>query len=249
VGELLFALVRRDLVKYARDRKTIAAGLARPLLWLFAVGFGLRASMRLPTEGVDFVSFLVPGVAAMTVLFSSMFASISIVWDREFGFLKELLVAPVPRVAIVAAKMLAGSSMALAEAGLLIAVSPLVGARFSAWGALGALALLATFGMAVNALGIAIAAGMRSFEGFGGVVNFVIQPVFFLSGALYPLEGLPTALAVVVRANPMTYVVDAARGLMVGVHHFPLALDLAMVIATTVAMGAIATLRFSRMEA
>lgn len=247
--ELVYALWRRDLVKFLRDPQTIAASLARPFLWLFALGFGLRGSVALPGEGHDFVSFLVPGLAAMTVLFASMFAAISIVWDREFGFMKELLVAPVPRGAIVASKMAAGATMGLLEVSFMLVISPFAGARFSPAGALGALLVLALFGMAVNALGIAIAAGMRTFEGFGGVVNFLIQPIFFLSGALYPLDGLPRALRVLVLANPMSYVVDAVRGLMLGLNHFPLALDIGVLAVTTVVFAVIATLRFRKMDA
>jgi ABC-2 type transport system permease protein len=249
VGELIFALWRRDMVKFLRDRQTIAAGMARPFLWLLALGFGLRGTTVAGAGGgPDFISFLVPGLAAMTVLFASMFAAISIVWDREFGFLKELLVAPVPRSSIVVAKMLAGSSMGLFEAALMMAAAPLLGARFDPLGALAGLALLLPFGMAVNALGIAIAAGMKSFEGFGGVVNFLIQPIFFLSGAIYPLDGLPPALRLVVLANPMFYVVDAIRGLTIGHHHFSYAVDVAVVLTTTAALAALATRRFARMQ-
>jgi ABC-2 type transport system permease protein len=247
--ELVFALWRRDMVKFLRDRQNIMASLARPFLWLFALGFGLRGSVRIQTGGHDFVSFLVPGIAAMTVLFAAMFAAISIVWDREFGFLKELLVAPVPRGAIVAAKMAAGSTMGVLEAGLMMLLAPLLGARFDPAGAALGLVLLALFGMAVNALGIAIAAGMKSFEGFGGVVNFLIQPIFFLSGALYPVEGLPHALRLVVLANPMSYAVDGVRGLTIGVHHFPYLLDAGVLVATTVVLAVVATRRFRRMEA
>jgi ABC-2 type transport system permease protein len=251
VGELIFALWRRDMVKFLRDRQNIAAGMARPFLWLLALGFGLRGTTVVggSAGGPDFISFLVPGLAAMTVLFASMFAAISIVWDREFGFLKELLVAPVPRSSIVIAKMLAGSSMGLFEAALMMALAPLLGARFDPWGALAGLALLLPFGMAVNALGIAIAAGMKSFEGFGGVVNFLIQPIFFLSGAIYPLDGLPPALRLVVLANPMFYAVDAIRGLTIGQHHFSYALDVTVVLTTTAALAALATRRFARMQA
>jgi ABC-2 type transport system permease protein len=192
--EVVYALWRRDMVKFLRDRRSLITSLTRPFLWLLAFGFGLRGSVRLPGvaggAAPDFISFLVPGIAAMTVLFGSMFAAISIVWEREFGFLKELLVAPVPRGAIVAAKLLAGSATALVEATLMLALSPLIGARFSIPGALASLPLLALFGMAVNGLGITVAARMKSFEGFGSVVNFVIQPIFFLSGALYPIAGL-----------------------------------------------------------
>jgi len=209
--EVIYALWRRDMIKFLRDRRSLITSMVRPFLWLVAFGFGLRASVKLPGAGADFVSFLVPGMAAMTVLFSSMFAAISIVWEREFGFLKELLVAPTPRGAIVIAKLAAGSSTATVEAGLMLALSPLIGARFSVGGALLALPLLALFGMAMNALGIVVAARMRSFEGFGSLINFVIQPIFFLSGALYPIDGLPRALRVIVLLNPMSYVVDAVR--------------------------------------
>jgi ABC-2 type transport system permease protein len=246
--EVIYALWRRDMIKFLRDRRSLVTSMVRPFLWLVAFGFGLRASVKLPGAGADFVSFLVPGMAAMTVLFSSMFAAISIVWEREFGFLKELLVAPTPRGAIVIAKLAAGSSTATVEAGLMLALSPLIGARFSVGGALLALPLLAVFGMAMNALGIVVAARMRSFEGFGSLVNFVIQPIFFLSGALYPIDGLPRALRAIVLLNPMSYVVDAVRGLCLGVHHFPIALDIAVALAAALAFGALARRAFNKME-
>jgi ABC-2 type transport system permease protein len=184
----------------------------------------------------------------MTVLFSSMFAAISIVWEREFGFLKELLVAPIPRGAIVVAKLAAGSATATVEAALMLALAPVIGARFSVVGALASLPLLAVFGMSVNALGIVVAARMKSFEGFGSVVNFVIQPIFFLSGALYPIDGLPRALRMIVLINPMSYVVDAVRGLCIGPHHFPIALDVAVALAAALAFGALARRSFNKME-
>ena len=246
--EVVYALWRRDMLKFLRDRRSLITSLVRPFLWLLAFGFGLRASVRLPGAGADYVSFLVPGLAAMTVLFSSMFAAISIVWEREFGFLKELLVAPTPRGAIVVAKLAAGSSTATVEAALMLALSPLLGARFSVGGALLALPLLALFGMAMNALGIVVAARMRSFEGFGSLVNFVIQPIFFLSGALYPIDGLPRALRAIVLLNPMSYVVDAVRGLCLGVHHLPIALDVAVALASALAFGALARRAFNKME-
>jgi ABC-2 type transport system permease protein len=221
--EVVYALWRRDMVKFLRDRRSFVTSLTRPLLWLLAFGFGMRGSVTLPgaAAGVDYVSFLVAGLAAMTVLFSSMFAAISIVWEREFGFLKELLVAPVPRGAIVVAKLLAGSATALVEV----------------------IVTLALYG-----LGITLAARMKSFEGFGSVVNFVIQPIFFLSGALYLTEGLPRALHAFVLVNPMSYAVDGVRGLLIGIHTFPIALDVGVVVLSTLAFGALATRAFRRME-
>ena len=236
------------MLKFLRDKRSLVTSMVRPFLWLLAFGFGLRPSVNLRGHDTDFVSFLVPGMAAMTVLFSSMFAAISIVWEREFGFLKELLVAPIPRGAIVAAKLAAGSTTALSEAALMLALSPLIGARFSFGGALAALPLLAVFGLAVNALGIVVAARMKSFEGFGSVVNFVIQPIFFLSGALYPIDGLPRALRAVVLVNPMSYAVDAVRGLCLGGNHFPIVVDVAVVVVAALAFGMLARRAFNKME-
>jgi len=247
--EVVYALWRRDMIKFLRDRRQLITSLTRSFIWLLAFGLGMRTSVQVPTGGTDYVSFLVPGLASMTVLFASMFAAISIVWEREFGFLKELLVAPVPRGAIVAAKILAGSATALIETSVMLLLSPLAGARFSPWGALASLPLLALFGMTVNALGIIVAARMKSFEGFGAVVNFVIQPVFFLSGALYPIAGLPRVLRAVVLVNPMTYVVDAVRGLCIGHHVFPLPISAAVVVGSALLLAALATRSFRKMEA
>ena len=247
--EVVYALWRRDMIKFLRDRRQLVTSLTRSFIWLLAFGLGLRNSVRLPATGADYVSFLVPGLASMTVLFASMFAAISIVWEREFGFLKELLVAPVPRGAIVAAKILAGSATALIETSVMLLFSPLVGARFSPLGALASLPLLGLFGMTVNALGIIVAARMKSFEGFGAVVNFVIQPVFFLSGALYPIASLPRGLRAVVLVNPMTYVVDAVRGLCIGHHAFPLWVSTAVVVTSALLLAALATRSFRKMEA
>ncbi|MDI3282866.1 ABC transporter permease [Polyangium sp. 15x6] len=248
-AEVVYHLARRDVVKFLRDRQSLVATLVRPLLWILAVGFGLRRAVGTGAIGVDFVSFLVPGVATMAVLFSSMFSAVSIVWDREFGFLKELLVAPVPRATLVFAKMISASVTALLEVSVVLLVSPLFGARIDPLGALLAIPVLVAFGMSVSALGITVASRMKTFEGFGGIVNFLIQPVFFFSGALYPLEGLPPALAAVVRLNPMSYAVDATRGLCVGVHHFPIPLDAGVVLAALALLGTLAVRSFSRMQA
>lgn len=249
--EIIYYLCRRDVIKFLRDRQTLATSIVRPLLWLIAVGFGLRSSFGggAGHDGVDFVSFLVPGIVTMTVLFSSMFAAISIVWDREFGFLKELLVSPVPRTVFVLSKMISASVTALLEVAITLIVAPLLGARYSFLGALAAIPLLLVFGMGVTALGVIVASRMKTFEGFGAIVNFLIQPLFFFSGALYPVEGLPHALAIVVRLNPMTYAVDGARALFVGVNHFSPMMDAGVVFVTTLILGTLAVRSFSKMQA
>ena len=245
--EVIYALWRRDMVKFLRDRRNLITSMVRPFLWLLAFGFGLRASVKLPGDGADFVSFLVPGMAAMTVLFSSMFAAISIVWEREFGFLKELLVAPIPRGAIVAAKLAAGSATAMVEAALMLALAPLIGARFSVAGALLSLPLLAIFGMAVNALGIVVAARMRSFEGFGSVVNFIIQRSSSCRAPSTRSTGFRA------RAGGRVHQPDVVRcRRRTRAVHRPTPLPdrarLAVVVAAALALGALARRAFNKME-
>ena len=247
MGELIFELWRRDMTKYLRDRQQVVSSIARSFLWMVGVGFGLRAAVA--PGGINYMNFLPPGIAAMAVLFGSTFAAISIVWDREFGFLKELLVAPIPRSAIVLAKMAAAATTSLIEATLVMAIAPILGARYDPAGAALGLLVLGLFGMGVNALGIAVAAKMKSFEGFGAIVNFVIQPLFFLSGAIYPLDGVPRLLKYAVMLNPMTYAVDAMHGLAIGHHIFPYVLDVGAVAVSTLLFGLIATRAFSRMQA
>jgi ABC-2 type transport system permease protein len=150
---------------------------------------------------------------------------------------------------IVLSKMISASVTALLEVAITLVVAPLLGARYSFVGAIAVLPLLVLFGMGVTALGIVIASKMKTFEGFGAIVNFLIQPLFFFSGALYPVEGLPPALAVIVRLNPMTYAVDAARTMFVGVNHFPILLDVGVLLLTTVILGTLAVRSFSRMQA
>jgi len=212
--EVVYALWRRDMIKFLRDRRQLITSLTRPFLWLLAFGFGLRASVRLPTGGADFVSFLVPGLAAMTVLFASMFAAISIVWEREFGFLKELLVAPVPRSAIVLGKVLGGTTLAALQGLIFLLLAPLAGVHVG----LAALPLIVLtvflVSFALTALGFAIAWPMDSTSAFHAIINLFLIPLWLLSGALFPLSGASGWLKIVMRINPLTYGVEALRALL-----------------------------------
>ena len=247
-AEVVYALWRRDMLKFLRDRRSLVTSLTRPFLWLLAFGFGLRASVSCPAGGPTTSRSWCPGIAAMTVLFSSMFAAISIVWEREFGFLKELLVAPVPRGAIVAAKLLAGSATALFEVSLMLPLSPLFGARFSPPARWPRCRCWPCSGWPSTRWDRRGGAD-EVVRGFGRVVNFVIQPIFFLSGALYPIDGLPRALRAVVLVNPMSY---AGRRRPRALHRpariSRSSLDVGGGAASAVVFGALATPRVRRME-
>lgn len=243
--ETVWALCMRELLRFVRERSALYATLARPLLWLVVLGSGMQNAFRQET-GVVYAAYLLPGIVTMTILFGGLFSGISTVWDREFGFLKEVLVAPVSRVEIVAGKLLAGTLVTTTQALITLLFAPLVGV------ALGARQLATTLGIVllasagVVALALAIASRMRSFEGFSNFANLLALPLFFLSGSMYPVRDAPAWLAPLIHINPMTYTVDAMRGVALGVGAFPLGQDLLVVAAFSLSTALIATWSFRR---
>jgi ABC-2 type transport system permease protein len=208
----------RDLLRWWRDRQRILPSLIQPVLYLFVFGVGLGSAIGgagaagfggLP--GVDYTTFMYPGVLAMSVLFTAIFSSMSIMWDREFGFLKEIQVAPLSRSAVAIGKALGGSTVAMLQASVLLIFAPLVGVHLSVPVVLLLLGLMFLLAFALSGLGVAIASRMRSMEGFQAMINFVLMPILFLSGAFFPLQGLPAWLALLTRLDPAAYAVDAMR--------------------------------------
>lgn len=209
----------RDVLRWWRDRQRILPSLVQPILYLFVFGVGLGSALggggagssSATALGVNYTTFMYPGVLAMSVLFTSIFSAMSIVWDREFGFLKEIQVAPIRRAAVAIGKALGGSSVAMIQASLLLLVAPFVGVALTPLLVLQILGLMFLLAFALSALGVAIASRMRSMEGFQVVMNFVMMPILFLSGAFFPLRGLPVWLEALTRLDPAAYAVDALR--------------------------------------
>jgi ABC-2 type transport system permease protein len=208
--ESVWALMWRDLTRFSRDRSQVAGAIARPLLWLVLMGKGLRTA--LPTVGgLDYQAFVFAGALAMTTLFSGMLQSVTIIWDREFGFLKEVLVAPIARTTIVLGKIASGATVTFVAGLITIVFAPLVSIHLSLGSIVALSAVLLLWSIAVTALGVVIATQMETFEGFGVISNFVILPLYFLSGGVFPVENLPGWMAVLVHLNPTTYAVDLMR--------------------------------------
>jgi ABC-2 type transport system permease protein len=243
--ETIWALCWRELLRFVRERSALYATLARPTLWLIVLGSGMRNAFRAET-GVPYAAYLLPGVVAMTILFGGLFSGVSTVWDREFGFLKEVLVAPVSRLEIVLGKLLAGTLVTGAQALITLLFAPLVGVWLDPLQILATLAIVGLASAGVVGLALNIASRMRSFEGFSNFANLLALPMFFLSGSMYPLDDAPAWLAPIIHANPMTYAVDALRTVALGVSNFPLALDVAVVAAFSVSMTVFAALSFKR---
>ncbi|HXO84734.1 MAG TPA: ABC transporter permease, partial [Gemmatimonadales bacterium] len=223
---VIYILWLRELKKYLRSRAQIIASLGTPLMYLGVLGFGLGPVFRRAGQG-SYMQFMAPGVIGMTVLFTAMFSGIAMLWDRQFGFLKETLVAPVPRVQIMIGRTLGGATVAVLQGTIIFAVTLLAGFRPASVSAvLIAFLIIALIAIVFSALASAIGSSLKEMAGFQMVMNFLVMPMWFLSGALYPLQGLPTALAVLTRLDPLTYGIDGVRGTMTGVTHFGLPLDI-----------------------
>lgn len=242
---IALALCRRELLRFVRERNQLYSALARPLLWLVFLGSGMRGAFREET-GVSYIAFLLPGVVAMTILFGGLFSGISTVWDRELGFMKEMMVAPISRFTIVGGKLLAGATVTSVQGVVTLAFAPLVGVAIT-WTELAALSgLILLTSLGVVGMALCMAARMKSLEGFGNIANFVALPLFFLSGSMYPLDHVPGWLMPLVTLNPITYAVDAMRQVAVGTHGHPIALDLAVLAAFALVTAMVATWLFRR---
>ncbi len=243
----IFILWLRDLKRYWYDKPRIVASLGQPLLFLFVLGSALSPSFK-GSNGVNFTEFIFPGIISMTILFTSVFSGMSIVWDREFGFLKEVMVAPVSRWSISIGKAFGGASVALIQGVIMLTLSIFVGVRLSPIILLESILIMFLIAFAMSSLGIMIAARIKEMEGFQVIVNFIIMPIFFLSGALFPLDRLPQWLTVLTRLDPLTYGVDLLRGTMIKVHAFPLTADLLILGSFALVMLGIAVIEFNRMD-
>lgn len=202
----------RDVLRFARDRTRIVAALGQPLLYLFVFGTGLAPAMSASTGGaLDFRQFMFPGILAMAVLFTAIFSAVSIVWDREFGFLKEVMVAPVSRAAVALGKVAGGATVAMFQGVIVLLLGPVVGVKLAAPQVVMLIGLMLLLATVMTSFGILIAARQKSMEGFQMMMNFLLMPMFFLSGAFFPLGRVPLWMAWLSRLDPVTYGVDALR--------------------------------------
>jgi ABC-2 type transport system permease protein len=263
----------REMIRFVKDRARILSSLAQPLLFLFVLGSGLGSLLSQGNGqggaggSVAFTTFLFPGVMAISVLFTAAFAGISIVWDREFGFLREMLVAPVSSASILVGKAMGGASVATLQCLVLLALAGLVGVPYDPLMLLAMVGLIFLMGFMITALGLVLAARVRQIQTAMPLVQLVITPLMFLSGALFPLSGLPTWLAVLTHINPMTYAVEPLRsvvfdhldvdpttrarfdpGIVWGTWTVPVGVQILMTIGFCVLLLALAVWRFRRTE-
>jgi len=244
----IYVLVIRELIKFFRERARLISTLARPVIWLFLVGGGMSRLVT-PGEGVSYIQFIFPGILGMTILFSSIFSSISIIWDKEFGLMKEILVAPVSRLSIVIGKALSGTIVSSIQSAIILMLFPLLGIKMGALSILYVIAIAFLLSFTISSLGIIIATFYDSFESFSAIMNFIVMPMFFLSGAMYPVNKLPEILKHISQINPLTYGIDALKHAMFqnsSMVDFSLFTDLMVLSVLSIVFVTIASLIFER---
>jgi ABC-2 type transport system permease protein len=245
---VIFVLWLREVKRYLRSRAQIVASLGQPLLYLLVLGFGLGPVFQQSGQG-SYLQFIAPGVVGMAILFTSIFSGIGLLWDRQFGFLKETLVAPVPRLQIMVGRTLGGATVALIQGTLVLTVCLIAGFRpYDLVAAPLALLFMALIAIVFTALGTAIGSTLRDMQGFQLIMNFLVMPIFFLSGALFPLANLPAALAVATHVDPLSYGIDGLRGALIGQSHFGLVTDVAILGVLASCFLALGAWSFSRIQ-
>ncbi|MBU7048299.1 MAG: ABC transporter permease [Theionarchaea archaeon] len=241
----VYVICLRDIRRFFREKSQVIGSVARPTLWLLIMGTGFNTVFR-SQGGSNYSQFLFPGIIGMTVLFTSVFSAVSIIWDRQFGFLREILVAPVSRTSVAVGKTLSGCFQSVIQGGIILALSPLVDVHLTITIIIEVLLLIFLTSFALTSLGLLIASRMESFEGFNLIMNFLIMPMFLLSGAFFPIQGLPSWLRSVVAVNPLSYGVDALRGIILGINEHALTTDIFFMAAFAIIMTALAVTAFSR---
>ncbi len=244
----IYILWLRQLKRYLRSRARIIGSLGQPLLFLVALGFGFGPIYQ-KAGGGNYLVFLGPGIIAMGILFTAIFSGIEIIWDKQFGFLKETLVAPISRLTIMTGRTLGGATVALLQGVIVFIMALLIGFRPSAWMLTPwSLAVMLAIAVIFASFGTAIASVLDDLQGFQLIMNFVVMPTFFLSGALFPLTGLPKAIEIVSRLDPLSYGVDALRWTFEGVSYFGIGVDALVLVLLTVVLLGIGSYLFSRIE-
>jgi ABC-2 type transport system permease protein len=246
--ETIYILWLRQVKKYFRSKSRIIGSLAQPLLFLVAFGYGFGSIYSKAGQG-NYIQFLAPGIILMSVVFTAIFTGIDIIWDRQFGFLKETLVAPVSRLQIVLGKTIGGATVGIIQGLIVFLLTLIVGFRPQHIMALFP-AFLITFlvSLLFTSLGTAIASTLEDMQGFQLIMNFLVMPIVFLSGAFFPLNGLPKSIEFISNINPLSYGIDGLREALIGVTKFGMATDLLILSAITVVLLGIGSYLFSKIQ-
>jgi ABC-2 type transport system permease protein len=237
----------RQLKRYFRSKPRMIGSLGQPLIFLLAFGFGFGKIYQKAGAG-DYFQFLAPGVISMAILFTAVFSGIEIIWDRQFGFLKETLVAPVPRLHIMIGRTLGGATVAMFQGLIVLAISTLLGFRPALSAVPGGLLFMFLIAVLFTALGTALASQLNDMQSFPLIMNFLVMPLFFFSGAIFPLQGVSNGLTVVAALNPLSYGVDGLRACLGGISFYGLGTDMIVLVLVSAFFLGLGSYLFSKIQ-
>ncbi|HIH50235.1 MAG: ABC transporter permease [Candidatus Micrarchaeaceae archaeon] len=253
--DTIYTIWLREIKRFLKSKSRILGTGGQPLIWLAIVGVGFGSAIGVLAGGVSYITFMAPGIIGMTILFSSIFAGINVIYDKQFGFMKEILVAPVSRVGIVLGKIAGSATVSLISAITVLVIVILVGiipvSSLTVAGLIEAVVFMVLTAAIFVSVGLVIATSINNMEGFQVIINFFILPLFFLSGALFPLTDAPLWMKAVSAVDPLRYGVDGMRGALIGTAaaSYPLALDFVIILGVAVVLIAVADFAFRRMQA
>lgn len=249
-AQTVYTMWLREMIRFSRSKSRIIGALATPLFFLVILGTGFSSAFQVRGGGTFDKSYLAPGLIGMSVLFASLMGGVSIIWDREFGFLKEILIAPVSRFFVSLGKAIGGVTTAMIQGILILIIARLIGIHYvSFWGVLAGIAVMFISGIGFIGLGIAIASKIESHEGFQMVMSFLTMPLVLLSGAFFPISNLPAWLKILVYLNPLTYGVEALRYFLLGNSTIPIWQSIIVLVIFSTAMIALGGKLFGKMRA
>ena len=244
----IYIMWLREVKRFLRSRSRIIGSLGQPLLFLLALGYGLGGVFAKAGQG-NYIEFLAPGVICMSLIFTAIFGGIQVIWDRQFGFLKETLVAPVPRVAIMIGRTLGGATVATFQGCIVLFITLFIGFHPSSWVfVIPAILVMLLVSTLFASLGMMIGSLLTDMQGFQLIMNFLVMPLFFLSGALFPLSGLPTFMVYITRIDPLTYGVDAMRALLISSSQYSIGVDVSVLFVITAIFVGLGSYFFSKIQ-
>lgn len=247
--DIIYILWLRQMIRFKRSGVRMVLSIVQPLVYFLTLGFGFNALFQQAGKG-SYIQFVVPGVVAQTILFTSIFWGVNIMWDKQFGFLKETLVAPVSRLKVMLGGSLGGATIAVIQGVVLFLIAMIFGFHPYSWSMLlVTFIVMALLAISMVSFSSGLGAVVNDMQGFMAVTNFLVIPLFFLSSALFPLDNVPTVMKVIAALNPLTYAVDAMRGSLVNQSHFGMATDFTVMIATMIALIWFSIYRFKRIQA
>jgi len=247
----IYTMWLREMKRFLRVKARVVGSLLMPIFFLAFLGLPMSFASQIPVpEGIGYLDFLAPGIVGMTLLFAGTMSGASVIWDKEFGFLKEVLVAPVNRFSVILGRSLGGMTTAIIQALIIVGIAVAMGVQLSGVpGFLLAILVMILTCATFTGFGLIIATKLGNLEGFMAIMNLIVFPIFLLSGALFPIQSMPSWLKYIMYIDPLTYGVDGLRGTLIGISAFPLWLDFTVLIALCIALATLGSYFFSRMEA